>query len=210
MKKTGLSILILLASATLQAENDRLLTRTFPVEPEQKVEVGLGAGDILIEGAEGAEAQVQMRIHCESSKRSCWEKADKVELVAKTSANHLNIEVEGLTRSTARGMSIRLRIILPRSQYLEVDLGAGDLKVDGMAGSMELDVGVGDVEVRLERGIFRSIEMDTGIGESRVIIAGEIIEGAGLVGSDLKWSHDSGQQDLEIDCGVGDIVVTTD
>ncbi len=210
MKKVVIGLLFIAATSALQAENDRILTRTFPVGPEQKVEVGLGAGDILIESGDVTEAEVQMRIHCESSKRSCWQKADQVELVSKTSANRLNIEVEGLTRSTARGMSIRLRIILPSTQHLEVDLGAGDLKIDGMAGSTELDVGVGDVEVHIERGIFRSIEMDTGVGESKVIIAGETIAGVGLVGSDLKWSQDSGQQDLEIDCGVGDIVVIAD
>jgi hypothetical protein len=77
-----------------------------------------------------------------------------------------------------------------------------------MSHDLEIDARVGDVKVTMDAAALRSVELDTGVGDVELTLAGQTIEGSGLVVKGLEWNRGKGAARMEVDCGVGDIRVT--
>jgi hypothetical protein len=204
---TWLFLLLLLATALpVVADGDlRTQSESVPAEGVTALEIDLPVGQLLLEGGDGNAVDATMSVRCDRAR--CRDLADQIRLVSERKDGLLELKVEGLTRGTATGFEVKLRITAPRSLATEIGLGVGEVRVRGLAADLEIDLGVGDVEVEMARADVKSVHLDSGVGEARLSTDLGEIRGSGVVGSALKWSQGTGTAAIEIDTGVGEIFV---
>ena len=197
-----------LCSATLcLAGQVRTLVDERAITPTETLDIGLPFGALLVDAVEGDVVTATLTVECDDSSEKCEARAARVQLIFGEGKNRLKVQTDGVTRASAAGLSIRLRVTVPASQGLEVDLGAGDVSIRGLIGKVEVDVGVGDVEITLPQSELQWVKMDTGIGTSRLLTDLGEVRGSGVVRSGLVWSQGRGSALIEIDTGIGDILV---
>jgi hypothetical protein len=204
---TWLFLLLLLATALpVVADGDlRTQSESVPAEGVTALEIDLPVGQLLLEGGDGNAVDATMSVRCDRER--CRDQADQIRLATERKGGLLKLKVEGLSRGTATGFEVKLRITTPRSLAAEIDLGVGEVRVRGLAADLEIDLGVGDVEVEMARADVKSVHLDAGVGEARLSTDLGEIRGSGVVGSALKWSQGTGTAAIEIDTGVGEIFV---
>ena len=198
---------LLVSTPALAADEVRNLAESVPVDGARGLEIDLPVGQLLLEGADGDAVEVTMSVRCEEEKERCRERAEKIRLVTDRRDDLVVLKVEGLTRGTAAGVDVKLLVTAPRTLRAEMDLAVGKVAVRDMAADLEIDLGVGDVEVRMARTDVKRVELDAGVGETTLRTDLGEIEGSGIVGSGLTWSQGQGSASVEIDTGVGQIVV---
>ena len=60
------------------------------------------------------------------------------------------IRVTVLSKQFNTGMGVRMIVQLPASRDLEVRMGAGELRIDGLERDLRVHLGAGAVDVRLD------------------------------------------------------------
>ena len=90
---------------------------------------------------------------------------------------------------------------------VDADIGVGDATVRSNGGNLSIDVGVGDIEVHAPATAYGTVECSSGVGEITLREGQRHMEGRGMIARDLTWKGPgSGTMDLET--GVGDVDVT--
>lgn len=166
-------------------------------------------GELQVVATEGGAIRAELALRCErESDERCREAAGKVDLRVRRSAERIQIEVDDWPKLTGRGLSARARLEVPKDRDVEVDMGVGEVAVEGLEGDVEVDVGVGEVAVEMAEAVVGSVNLDSGVGEVTLTVGGRTIDGTGFVGGALGWKDGPGEAHVEIDTGVGEIRVT--
>ncbi len=204
-----LLLLLCCCAQAAAADGIRLLEDQRALGELEIVDVNLPFGDVLVEDGEPGIVRATLSIECDRASEKCPQRAERIELVFASKKNRLIVEVKGAARASATGLALRLRVAAPPMQRLGIDLGAGDVSVRGLTGSVEVDVGVGDVEIVVPLADLRMVQIDTGIGVARLTTDLGEVRGSGVVRSGLTWSQSVGTAEIEVDTGIGDILVET-
>jgi hypothetical protein len=210
MKKTTL----ILAAALLWVvpagadEIVRAFQQQIPVAGADRIVLDFPVGELTVEGGDGPQVGLDVKIACNHRTSRCEEAAQALRLVYNTSGGQLRVEVKNWPKfGGSRSLQIRARINVPRDLPLKANLGVGELNVQGMAGDLDVDLGVGEVNVTLPKEAVGSVDLDTGIGEASLHAAGRRYESAGLFTRELSWDKGTGRSRVKVDCGVGEIDV---
>ena len=94
---------------------------------------------------------------------------------------------------------------------LTVSMGVGELNVDIPSGPIEISVGVGDVDVSVSKASIAKVRLDTTVGDARLRVNGERIEGSSHfgIGNSVRYKGD-GQDEVEVSVKVGEVKVELD
>lgn len=202
-----LLVLLLVSSSAWASTEVRSHSESFPGEGVDSLEIDLPVGQILIEGTDSDTVETTMSVSCERDTPRCRSRAEKIGLKQERRDGKMVLGLEGAARRAPAGVRVKLRVRIPRSLELEIGLGVGDVHVRDTTGDVEIDVGVGDVELEMDRRYARKVELDTGVGKAVLHTdLGELV-GSGIVGSGLEWSQETGDSEIEIDTGIGEIGV---
>jgi len=213
MKTLLLSALAAVALAAPTSADDhriRELTGSYPTAGMHRIELKLPPGEISIEPSPDGRLRVELGVFCAFDESGCKELAGRLSLDSETGGSTLTLRVDGMPTMNLRGLNVRGRVLVPRGTTLEVDLPAGELKVRGMEGDLEVDVGAGDVEITLRERDVRSVRVGVGIGEASLSVAGRSIEGSGWLGHRVRWGEGPGPSRVAVSLGVGDVEVRLD
>lgn len=199
-------LLTLLAGGAL-ADGDKTLTGTYPLAGAGAVRLDLPVGEIHVVAAPGAEVKVDLRVDCDHWSISCEDRAARVELVAERSPDKLEVRVEGFPKFNQRGMHVTGTITVPADRPLSIDMGVGELSVEGVGGDLRVDLGVGEVRLRLPESSVARVRLEAGVGETSLRVSGSRVEGdrSLLIGSRLAWSGGRGASKVSVDLGVGEV-----
>lgn len=200
------ALLIALPASARDKETVRTLEKTIPAQGAEAIDLDFPVGEVEVEGWDQSAVEAKVEIQCENRSSRCVEAARKVEIVAETEDERLSLHLKNWPRSS-RGMHVFVRVHVPRSLPLKAELGVGELSIQGIEADLDADLGVGEVNVTLPEGAVRSVNLDAGIGESNLQAGGRWYENAGLIVRELKWREGSGQSNVEVDLGVGEINV---
>lgn len=188
----------------------RTLTTELPTAGVQRVELRLPPGSIRIEPSPDGRLRAMLDVHCAFDNERCEERAQRLVFESSRRANTLEVRVEGMSSLASIGLHVRGRILVPRGTALEVDLPAGELKISGVKGDLNVDVGAGEVVIALHEGDVRSVRLGVGIGEATLSVAGRSIEGSGWLGQKVRWGEGGGASRVAVNLGVGELDVTLD
>ena len=200
----------MLAPAAWAGPKAREIKRSFALEAEQAVRLDLSVGEIRVEGADIETIEAELRIECRwGDDDDCDRLLEKVELEARSTARRLIVEIVSDSSWRKTKLEIEGDFRVPRGATLEVDMGVGELDIEGVIGDLSADLGVGELSIRVPAAAVRSVGLDAGVGEAKLLGAGTFVEGrrSMLVGSEVFWDDGEGEARVRADVGVGEATV---
>jgi hypothetical protein len=97
-----------------------------------------------------------------------------------------------------------ITIYVPRHSNLRLNLGVGDLTIDGVTGNTDAEVGVGDLKVTVaDPHTFRAVAMSVRIGDVNAKAFG--LEPSGFLGKSVEHEFNGGSYRLKLHTGIGDV-----
>ena len=207
---TTLAALTMTAPTRADDRRIRDLTGSYPAATARRIALDLPPGEIRIEPSPDGRLRVELGVYCAFDGERCDERAAKLSLATEVDGNTLRFRVDGMPAVNARGLNLRGRIQVPRATTLEVNLGAGELKIRGIEGDLDVDVGAGEIEIDLRERDVRSVRVGVGIGEATLSVSGHTIEGSGWLGHRVRWGEGSGPSRIAVNLGVGEVHVGLD
>lgn len=211
MRRTLVTALVLmfgaLALAAFAGSPVKTQKEAYPAATLRSVTLDVPVAEVRIEGTTGTDVQAEMTVTCSKDTDACRERAEQVVLASTVKGAELVLEVKGYSKRSSSGVQVELSLQVPSVLALRLDLGVGDVEIEGIDGNLNLDVGVGDVEVRGKLSAVASVEMETGVGDARLELPSGGPEASGFVGKELAWTEGKGPSRWHLEVGVGDLEV---
>jgi hypothetical protein len=210
MRKTAwiLAAAALLWTLPARADRDEVVRRfvkQLPANGVERVVVDVPVGEVIIEGTNDSQIQLEVRLECDDRRGACEDLAQRVKVVYSREDGDLTLRVKEWPKSRNKGLEAHVRVQIPRALPLKAHLGVGELSIVSLESGVEADLGVGELNITLPAAAVGSVTADTGIGEASLIAAGRRYESAGLVAREIRWTKGTGKARIEADCGVGEI-----
>lgn len=201
--------LALLGAAALAAPSHAVVlqtdARTWKVGPDHRVRFEFPVGELHVKATDGDEVRVEMQVRCRrGSTENCMDKTRRLRLEHTNEGGQLRIKVEGYPKFDTRGFTLEALVLVPRSLRLDLDMGVGELQVDGMSGDLDVELGVGEATILAPRDAVRAVNVDVGIGDASLRTNGHRASSRGFLGREVKWSEGAGTSRIELSVGVGE------
>jgi len=212
MKSLIWTVAAALALTLPAAAGDRKLVRSlggdFATAGIERVELRLPPGSVRIEPSPDGRLRVELDVLCSFDDSRCEERAEGLDLESSRRGNTLEVRVDGMSGVSSLRFHVRGRVLVPQGKALEVDIPAGELKIQGVRGDLNVDVGAGEVGIVLHEDDVRSVRLGVGIGEASLSVAGRSIDGSGWLGQKVRWGEGTGTSRVLVNLGVGELDVT--
>jgi hypothetical protein len=209
-----LSVVLLLCALTpfARAGDLQTVTKTFKTDGAHDLRIDFPAGELTIVAADVVDVSATMTARCNDSDdySDCEERAERVRLLSDVQGGTLRLKLEGLPKANRHGFSIELRLEVPKSLGLSVDMGAGEVDIRGMEDDVTVELGAGDATVHAPEQSIHSVRLTVGLGDATLVHGHDRIEGKGFISKSLRWHEGRGPARIEVDLGVGDIDVALD
>ncbi len=195
-------------SGAVYADDSKRLTRTLEYR-EQVVELDVEVGQAQLIATD--EQAIRVEVDIKASETSWFElfgSTDVADIELATSVSDNKIR---LALSDQGDINQTWRVYLPRNASVIMDMGVGQVEVDGMQADVDIDVGVGTAEVSYSHE-YQKVELKSGVGEVRVddnMLKHKVIRN--LVSQSVSWQAPNYHQDmseLNVKVGVGEVIAT--
>jgi len=230
MRTTIVLTVAMTLAAGVAAAGSRTLTASVGADAIDLLRLESGVGDVELHATERETVDIEVVLEPRrgglfSSMKRAEREVESARLETTVDGGALEIQVR--SDSDDRRFEERWRIELPTRLAVQLDVGVGDVVVDGVGGGVRLDAGVGDVrltvpggDIEVDSGVgdvdvrsfaaaYGRVEGSGGVGDAELRIDGRRIGEDGFVGSSLEWQGD-GPSRIEVDTGVGDITIRLD
>lgn len=212
----SLSIVSLLSvslglSSQAFAEDAKRLTQELDYDSQLLVlDIDVGQANVIATD----EAQVRIEVDVKAAETAWFNffdsnDVDNIELATSVSDNRIKL---GLSDQDDINQS--WRVYVPRTANVRLDMGVGQIEVEGMEAGVDIDLGVGSALVKHSHD-YKRIELESGVGEVRFddnTLGVKVIRN--LVSQSLTWQASDSYGDSKIDSGlvvnvgVGEVVVS--
>lgn len=212
MTKRFLSILGLLLFAAVptlaeERETVRTIRQTFPATDVERLELDLPVGEARILGEDRGDVQVVFELRCELKRERCADVARDVTLVSSIRGGRLAVDLRGFDHGSRKDLVLRGVVRVPAGLDTSVEMGVGELVIDGLAGDVEAELGVGEMNLRLPFDAVHAVSLESGIGETslRLPVGRHAGARSHLVGSETDWQQGPGRAAIDAEVGVGEV-----
>jgi len=204
-----LTAMLLLSAATAHADTRvfQSVSRAWSATGLGVVDLDVPAGELRVEAGSDDSVRVTMLARCAGSLRRCADKAERLTLVTDRRDRHLHLRLKGVPKLDWDGLSVELRVEVPKSCEVTVDMGAGELVVRDVERDLDVDMGVGDVTVIMPGNEVRSVELRLTIGDATLRTPDGTREASGVFGNRLDWHRGPGSARVDVGLKVGSVDV---
>jgi hypothetical protein len=212
MKYSVLAIALLTALPVVADDEVRTIRETFEVGAEHEIRLEVPIGEVYVSPGSTGQVEIELIVSCGSSSTRCRERAEEIYLDSDLRRRSLALEVRGISQKLTRRPSVDVRLKMPATSALQIDLGVGELEIEDLTGDLEADVGVGEVDVFVAEEAVGTIRLAVGVGEANLHPRrrGQSDSGFLFLGNELEWDDGPGSAYLVIDVGVGEVNVIVD
>jgi len=199
----------LLCACVVEAHETRDIEEIVELEAGQVVRVEVSVAELQIEATDRSDVAVELTVRCRWHFNDCDDALEDLEIASRSSSRRLTLELAGLHRWHSSLMAVEGTIQVPRSSPLEVKMGVAELEITGVQQDLSVDIGVGKLEVRLPEAKIGEAFVDVGVGQIRFLGGGEHLSDrrSFLVGNEVHWSDGAGDAEVDIEVGVGEVMV---
>jgi hypothetical protein len=160
--------------------------------------VDANIGDVRVEPAD---TEGKLRLVITSHRRDDADAAPTWVREFAVNGSQAKIKLQTPKRGTH---GFEITIYVPRRSNLRVNLGVGDLRVDGVTGNTDAEVGIGDLKVTVpDPHVFRAVAMSVHIGDVDAKAFG--LEPSGFLGKSVEREFNAGSYRLKLHTGIGDV-----
>src|SRR5262249_40965995 len=138
------------------------------------------------------------------SESRCQELADRLVLDSDDEGTTLHLKLLNYPKWNHHGMTVMGELRVPRALAVRIEMGVGELDVDGLEGDIDVDLGVGEADIRAAKARAGHVSVETGIGDANIHGGGSDTERHGFIGSHATWSAGNGRSDVHLHVGVGE------
>jgi hypothetical protein len=211
MRTLALVALIAIGAALpARAENLGTLQASWPAQKLDRIRVEFPVGDLTLVAGDVPTLRASMTVRCRHASSRCIERSKRLKIISTQSGRSRSVKVEGYPKFNNGGLEVSLRLELPRSLAADVEMGVGDLVVEGVEGDLSIELGVGDVDVAVRESDVRSVHMAVGIGDATLDHGGRHQRISGFIGKNVRWNEGPGNSRVNVEVGVGDATVRMD
>ena len=201
----ALATLCVLTPLTARATVLETEPRTFPVAAHQRVRLEFPVGELKVIPTDESRVRFDLRVRCSfGSEERCERMANRLVLDSDDEGSTLHLKLQKYPKFGNHGMKVMGELRVPRSLAVKIEMGVGELDIDGIEGDLDVDLGVGEAAVRAPRNHAGHVSVETGIGDARIHGGGSDTESHGFIGSRATWSAGSGRSDVRVHVGVGE------
>ena len=212
MRPAALSLVFLAIAApasagqTLQAQ-----TKAWTVSPDTRLKFDFPVGELRVEASDDSRVRLELLVKCRSaSDERCERFVDNLRLEVDQTTRELSVKVKGYPKFNTHNINLQGVLQVPRGLAVELDMGVGDLEVEGLAGNLEVDLGVGEADLNLVASSYRSASVEVGVGDATLRAQGKRRSSSGFVGRSVSWNEGGGSSRAKLHVGVGDATVRMD
>ncbi len=175
----------------------------FDANDLDRLELEISVGEIEIEVYDGEIIELDLSLEADRNWFSLRRPSvDDIELEQRLMGSklYLGIERDNLEQTW------RLRV--PRRLALEIEVGIGDLEIDGLVNDLELELGVGAARINVASENYAEITAKAGVGDALVrgFERGADNERRALIGADAYYVGE-GEYEIRAEVGVGDVQI---
>ncbi len=200
-----LATLCVLTTAPARATVLETEPRTFPVAAHQRVRLEFPVGELKVIPSDEAHVRFDLRVRCSvGSEERCEEMANRLVLDSYDEGNTLHLKLHKYPKWSNHGMKVMGELRVPRSLAVKIDMGVGELNIEGIEGDLDVELGVGEAAIRSPRKHAGHVSVETGIGDASIHGGGSDTESHGFIGSHATWSAGNGRSDVRVHVGVGE------
>lgn len=208
--KSALALAALVALAAAPAHATLLATdpHTFPVTAHHRIRLEFPVGELRVLPSDESRVRFDIKVRCRGrSEDRCEELANRLVLDSDDSGGTLNLKLRKYPRWHSNGMTVIGELSVPRALALEIEMGVGEITIDGLEGDLDVELGVGDADIRAPRARASHVSVETGIGDAEIRGGGTGTRSRGFIGSHAVWSDGGGRSQVRLHVGVGDATV---
>lgn len=206
----ALALALLVAAPAGADEVVRTIEQSWSISGVSEVYLDFPVGEAIIEASDGDRVEFVMELECDDDgwgSSSCPDRAERIEVIGQEAGDRLEIEIDGYSKWRNRGLQLRLRMRVPERMALWVDMGIGELQIDGMRNDVTVDMGIGEASLNMLAEDVGRVALDTGIGETSLRTPNGRTGSSGLFTSEVDWPGATGEARVRVDLGIGEIDV---
>ncbi|MGK0409655.1 MAG: hypothetical protein ACJASB_001811 [Shewanella psychromarinicola] len=209
------TLIILLTSSCAVVDN----SPNVRVGPEKEIDLNISedtiidlnifAGEVVIESSPDQQLRAEMTVECPGIKSKCAKRMSGLEFVSFGEDKHLTLTTNRDSFMQDYNATLKLRLLIPKSEQLNINLDAGELRVNNIDSCLNIDMAAGDVNINMSYSMIASVKLDTALGEASLNVNGLYQNGnrAWLVGEEVNWNQGIGGCHLKVDLQAGEISV---
>lgn len=177
---------------------------SFPVPRDRAVRIEFPVGEFRVETTTGDKIEIELRAKCRGSSSRCEDRMRNLRVESDDFGGKLRLEVKGYPKGPNSGFSLIGVLRVPRDHSLEVQMGVGELVIEGVEGDLDVSLGVGEARIRTQEGVVRDVDVATGIGDADVRAHTGHVHRRGFIGSTASWDDGRGRASVSLHVGVGE------
>jgi hypothetical protein len=228
-------LLLALAATPARADETRNLAGEYPVGQARRLEVSVPFGEVRIEGTDAPRVRIRVQASCHDD--DCEEFLKGLRLESSNRGGTLHVKLEG-TRihdgwdldsddkengwgehfrrgrddddGDSHDSDISVVVEVPRALKVDLNIGAGEVNVEGLRQDLSIDMGAGEINVRMQARHVGSVDVNMAIGETTIHQGGRTREYTRVLGGPVRWREGKGDVGIDVNIGAGDVDVTLD
>ena len=193
----------ILAVPVALADSYKRMTHEIDASSFDTLQLEMSVGEMDIEFYDGDVIELDIQLEADRSWLTFRRRSvDNVELEQLPSGSRLYL---GIDRDNIE-QTWKARI--PAKLALEIEVGVGDVGIEGLENDLNLDVGVGAAKVEVPTENYHTVAVTAGVGDAMIrgFSGGADNERHALVGANAYYNGD-GEYEIRIEVGVGDAQV---
>lgn len=196
----------LLTVSTLSfADNYKNINKTLDADDLDSLRIEFSVGEVELEIWDGDSIELDIELKAERSWLS-WRprKVEDIELEVRTSGGELFLGID------ENKLQQQWVLKVPAKLALDIEIGVGEIRIDGLDNNLSLELGVGEIEVIAATDNFDHIDAAVGVGEATLRGFGSGTENErSFVSADAHFEG-RGEYYIEVELGVGEAMVKLD
>jgi len=183
-------------------------SQTFPVSRQHRVRLEFPIGELRVIPSDESRVRFDLRVRCRGrSDERCADLANNLRLESDDTGGTLSLKLEGYPKWLRKGFTAMGELRVPRALSVRIEMGVGQLEIEGLEGDLDVDLGVGQAELRMSRAHVREVSVDTGIGDASIRGGGASTASSRFLGTRVSWTQGRGASDIRLHVGVGEGMV---
>lgn len=194
-----LAVFSLFLSATSQAASSKRIEHSIDASDLSRIDFDVSVAEMDIQVYDGDTIELDIEVRAD---RDWWffgrRDVDDIELDISQGAEYIDLRLD------ENNLEQDWRVLLPAHLAVSLEMGVGEIELEGLANDLELELGVGAVEVIVDDIDYDTVRIVTGVGDSSLRGFGNSTENErNIVGADSHYFGD-GEYRIDIELGVGD------
>lgn len=201
-KKRLFAFLSILSSSTFAAEQ-HTLSEHFPIANSQTLEIDIPVGKLEVATYNGDKVEVLVKLKAQDNDH--WYNLpvdlNALKLYSRRHDHTLSLAID------EENVKQNWLVKVPTSMQLDLEVDVGNVKVNELANSANIEVGVGKVSINTTQSDFKKVELETGVGNTSLVGFDHKVEHYKKVTNSQTNYHGEGKYKLSVEVGVGNIKV---